>query len=134
MKRFLYLSVVFCGLALIFVQCGSKEKRLHNKLQEMADNLNKSAPVMYDAYTQFDGAAASPDNVFRYYYTVKNTDNPKELIDSMKAEMESKLEEAFAINPDLQIFKENQLTIEYVYKDEAGNPLETIEITPDKYK
>jgi hypothetical protein len=134
MNRFLVLSVVLLSFAFISVQCSSKESRLHKKLQEMAIDLNEAGPLMYDECTQFDSVAVSPDNVFRYYYTIKNTPDPKALIDSTKAGMESKLHEAFALNPDLMIFKENNLTIEYVYKDDAGNTIETIEITPDKYK
>ena len=100
----------------------------------MALELNKMGSSELDDHTRFDSAGVSPQNVFRYYYTVKNTNNPKELFDSTRVNIERKLGEAFSLNPDLQIFKENKLTIEYVYKDEGGNTVETIKMTPDKYK
>lgn len=134
MKRVLLPILILPGLVFLFAQCTSKDEAVHKKLRQMATNLNKSGPVPLDECTRFDSAGVSADNVFYYYYTIMNAADPHALVNDMKGSLDANLREAFATNPDLAIFKKNNLTIEYVYRNEAGTVLESLKITPDKYK
>lgn len=121
-------------MALTLPHCSSDTRALHKKLSEMATDINKSAPVALDDNTRFDSAEVTDNNLFRYYYTVMNTDNPKQLIDTHAKAMKNDIKTSFATNPDLRIFVKNNVTIEYIYRDENRNTIRTITIHPSDYK
>lgn len=121
-------------VALLAAGCTSNEKALHKKLSEMAVELSASTPVMLDPYTRFDGALVTPENVFRYHYTVLNTQNPQQLVNDMMRTMESEMKATFATNPDLRIFTQNNVTVEYIYTDSTGENIHTVTIKPQDYK
>lgn len=131
-KIALILSIIF--ISLFLVQCNSDRKALHQKLEEMAVNLNESAPVMLDQFTRFEKASVTSDNVFRYSYTVLNTTNPDSLVQRGLQALRENIGREFSLNPDLRIFKENKVTIEYIYNDEKGNTIRSLSITPEDYQ
>ncbi|MDY9918356.1 hypothetical protein SAMN05216365_13627 [Porphyromonadaceae bacterium NLAE-zl-C104] len=131
-KLIVILSIV--SLPLWLLQCTSNERALNKKLQEMATNLNESVPIMLDQYTRFEGASVTSDNKFRYQYTVLNTPNPDSLVENGLQSLKENIEKEFFSNPDLRIFKENNVVIEYVYNDENGRTIRSLQITPPDYQ
>lgn len=131
-KTFLTLSVIFSSL--LFVQCNSGEKALHGKLSEMAKELNASTPVMLDRYTRFDEASVTQDNVFRYRYTVLNTDNPDSLVQQLSQSLTENIRKEFSANSQLLIFRDNHVIIEYIYQDEDNRIIRTLRIEPEDYQ
>lgn len=131
-KTYIILTVAF--FSMLFTRCNSGDKELNRKLSEMAASLNESAPVMLDAYTRFEEASVSSDNVFRYRYTVLNTTNPDSLVESGAVALVENIKKEFSGNPDLLIFKENKVVIEYMYNDENNRNINLIRITPDDYQ
>ncbi|MDR2815425.1 MAG: hypothetical protein LBB62_01810 [Proteiniphilum sp.] len=118
----------------LFIQCTSNEKALNKKLEDMAINLNESAPVMLDRFTRFERASVTSGNIFRYSYTVLNTSNPDSLVRNGLQALKENIGKEFSSNPDLRIFKENNVTIEYVYNDENGRTIRSLQITPKDYQ
>lgn len=100
----------------------------------MAVNLSASAPVMLDPYTRFEGASVTENNIFQYNYTILNTQDPEKMVNDMMVTMESEMKEQFKMDPSLRIFTENDVTIEYIYKNANGGNIRTITITPKDYK
>lgn len=131
-KLIVVLSII--SLPLWLLQCTSNERALNKKLQEMATNLNESVPVMLDQYTRFEGASVTSDNKFRYQYTVLNTPNPDSLVENGLQSLKENIRKEFSLNPDLRIFKENNVVIEYVYNDENGRTIRSLQITPPDYQ
>lgn len=121
-------------LVLLFVQCTSKSKELNKKLIEMADNLNESTPAVLDQHTRFDSVSVTSDNIFQYYYTLINITNPHELLNKQKEEIINNMGEAFASDKSLRIFTENDVTLQYIYRDTAQSVIDVITIDSDKYK
>ncbi len=121
-------------LLLSAVQCTSPEKALNKKLVEMAAGLNESAPVMLDRYTRFEGASVTPENVFRYSYTVVHATNADSLVEKGLEAIKGNIGKEFASNPDLRVFTENNVHVEYVYNDENGRTIRSLQITPDDYR
>jgi hypothetical protein len=115
------------------MQCNRGDGALNKKLSEMAAGLNESTPVMLDQYTRFEEASVSPDNVFRYRYTVLNTTNPDSLIENISQSLKENIKVAFSTNAELRIFKENNVVIEYIYNDENNRTLRSLQITPEDY-
>lgn len=122
-------------VSLLFVQCtGNSDKRLHKELVKRAAELNQSTPVALDQYTRFDSVGVSKDNVFQYYYTITNINNPHQLITSQRKEMIQQMDKMYATDRSLQFFVNNSVTMEYIYKDTEQNVIEVITIETDKYK
>ena len=128
------ISILAFFFAFLLVQCNSNNKALNKKLTEMAVELNTSAPVMLDQHTRFDKAEVTKENVFQYYYSVINTDDPDGLVESSLHSLKENMRETFATNPDLRIFKENDVVVQYIYKDINSRNIKTITITPNDYK
>ncbi len=126
----LLLSIL---ITLFLISCSGKNE-LRRQLSKIADELNESAPAQLDENTVFLGAEVDPDGVFRYLYQIVNTDTPDKLMDEMESQTRTNIKEAFQINPELKIFTENNVSIEYDYRDESGNIIRVIKITPDDYK
>ena len=131
-KSLLILSIVFSSI--LITQCDSDKKAINKKLTEMASNLNESAPVMLDDFTRFDKATVTNDNVFQYNYTVLNTQNPDSLIKVVENSLIKNIKLEFNTNPQLIFFKENNISIDYVYNDENSKIIRRIQIDSSNYK
>src|SRR5690554_1647786 len=131
-KSFLILSIVLSSI--LITQCDSDKKAIHIKLTEMALNLNESTPVMLDNFTRFDNATVTDENIFQYNYTVLNTQNPDSLIKEVESSLRDNIRQEFRTNPQLLFFKENNVSIEYVYNDENKKVIRRIQIDSSNYK
>lgn len=132
-KTIRYLLAI--TLLLLLVQCtGSKEKRLHKELVKRATELNSSTPVALDEHTRFDSVGVSADNVFKYYYTITNIDNPNKLIAQHKDEMLETMDRMYTTDRSLQFFAINGVTMEYIYRDMNKNVIDVITIEAEKYR
>lgn len=128
------LLILCIGLTVVLItQCDSDKKAINKKLTEMANNLNESAPVMLDGYTRFDNASVTGDNVFQYNYTVLNTKNPDSLIKVVENSLIRNIKLEFNTNPQLLFFKENNVSIEYLYNNENKQLIRRIYIDSNNY-
>ena len=126
------LAIVF---SLLFVQCtSSKEKRLHKELIKRAEELNVSTPVALDEHTRFDSVGVTADNVFQYFYTITNIDNPHQLIASQKEKMLDTIDKMYATDRSLQFFATNKVIMKYIYRDTKENVVDIITIETEKYR
>ena len=130
-KTFSILSVVF--FLFLFSQCASDQRRLNRLLMQEAAILNAAAPMMLNDYIRFDRASVTSDNRFQYRYTVLNTENPDSLVESSLQDFKAMARLIYFTNPEMAIFRENRVTIEYIYSDENGRIIRTIIITPEDY-
>ena len=131
-KLLLYIIIILSPVFLL--KCNSHERAVNEELNIMAQGLNESAPVMLDKYTLFERAEVTSDNVFIYRYTVLNTSNPDSLIESVAKSLDENIKAEFASNPELNVFKENNVVIEYVYKDINNQTIRLIRINPEDYQ
>lgn len=122
-------------LATFFFQCNRRaDGQLHERLSQMAVELNESAPVMLDSYTRFEEASVTDQNHFCYRYTVLNTDNPDSLLSERLQTLTHNIRTMFATNAELAIFRENSVVLEYVYNNEHQQTLRTITLNPEDYQ
>lgn len=135
MKRLLLLfSLVSLPYLISFWGCTSKNRELNHQLNEMASNLNGSTPVMLDSFTRFDSASVTKDNEFCYYYTILNTTNADSLFKELKQTISENIRSQVASSPDLRIFRDNDVTLRYFYRDSLQNVVHDITVTPAQYK
>lgn len=131
-KSLLILSIVLSSI--LFTQCGADKRAINKKLTEMASTLNESSPVMLNNFTRFDNATVTEENVFQYNYTVLNIQNPDSLIKEVEISLIENIKHEFNTNPQLRFFKENNVSIEYVYNDENRELIRRIQIDSSNYK
>lgn len=117
------------------IHCNRRaESQLHERLSQMAKELNESTPVMLDSNTRFDEATVTKENLFRYRYTVLNTHNPDSLLSDRLQTLTDNIRIMFSTNDELAIFRENNVVLEYIYNDEQQQTIRTITIKPEDYQ
>jgi hypothetical protein len=126
--------IFFAGMFLAVKSLLSFDTGFDKQLKLEANELNKSCPMMIDAVTQLDNAAALPDNTFQYNYTLIDADVAQMDTIQFKANLEPSILEQVKSNPQLKSFRDHQVTLQYVYKDKRKHYLTQIVITPEMYK
>ena len=127
-----YYSII--TLVMMLIQCSPKGKQLNDQLTKMADNLNESTPVVLDPHTRFDSVGVTPDNIFQYYYTLIDIDNPKELLKEQKEDIIKNMGLAFTTDKSLHVFTKNNVTLQYIYSDTTKAVIDIITIESGKHK
>jgi hypothetical protein len=106
---------------------------LHRRLQQEAALLNTQTPVMLNQYVRLDGVSVTPNNIFQYRYTVLNISNPDSLVKSSLHDLKEGARITIATSPEMEFFRQNRVTFEYIFSDETGRIIQTIKIIPEDY-
>lgn len=128
------VGIITFGLAYFGVQqVFFKEATFDKAMMEAASELNKTCPIMVDQHTRLDNAAALPNNIFQYNYTLINLNKSEVNIDTVKKYIEPGLINNVKTNPDLKVYRDNKVTMAYNYRDKNGIFVLKINVTPDLY-
>ncbi len=131
----IFFGAVAFGLAYWGVQqLFSGSPAFDKQMMIVANELNKNCPLMIDAETRMDNSIALPGNVFQYHYTLLTTE--KTMVDTLefKNYMEPNIINQIKTNPQMKLFRDNKITMNYLYRDKNAEYISLISITPDKYK
>lgn len=127
-------GIVAFGLSYFAVQqIFFKPVTFDKAMMEAASELNKTCPIMVDSETRLDNAAALPDNMFQYNYTLVNLDKSEVNLDTVKKYFEPGLINNIKTNPALKAYRDNKVTMAYNYSDKNGVFVLKIKVTPDLY-
>ena len=127
------VGILAFGLAYFGAQQLFKTPSFDKAMMEAASELNKSCPIMVDQDTRLDNAAALPNNIFQYNYTLVNLDKSEVNIDTVKKYVEPGVINNVKTNPDLKVYRDNKVTMAYNYSDKNGVFIIKINVTPDLY-
>ena len=105
-----------------------------NPLQLIANEMNKSCPMMVDAETRLDKITLPSKTVFQYNYTLINYEKTEIDTVKIKSNLEQNIIRLTKTNPQMQYQRENNVTMNYIYNDKNGDYLMSIIITPELYK
>jgi hypothetical protein len=127
-------AIVFAVTSFAVSDFFSKKPTLDKALMLAASELNKTCPIMVDAETRLDNAMALPNNRFQYNYTLIN--RSAEELDTVQIHksVDTQIINNVKTNPDLKIYRENNVTMAYYYKDKNGKYLMKLNVTPELYK
>lgn len=89
---------------------------------------------MVDQDTRLDNTVALPDNAFQYNYTLVNLTKQDIDIKDFENYMVPQITNNVKTNPDLQVFRDNKVTMKYSYKDKNGEYITQISVSPNEYK
>ena len=129
------ISIVAFVLAYYAVQqIFFKEFSFNKVMIEAANQLNESCPIIVDQDTRLDNAVVLPGNIFQYNYTMINSVKNEINIPELENYLEPLLINNVKTNPDLQIYRDNKVTMTYYYKDKFGEAVMKISVTPEKYR
>jgi hypothetical protein len=112
----------------------SKSVSIDEKLVLMANELNKKAPIVVDKDTRFDNVNALLDKTVQYNYTLINYLKKDIDINQLKINLRLPILNYIKTNPDLKLFTDNKVTMEYVYKDKVGVFLFKLQFKYNDYK
>lgn len=134
MKNLIGLSAI--STALLLCSC-NKEKTIDQELKEAAATMNKLGPQVMSKGIRLDSTSAAGNKSFKYSYTlmedVKESVTETE-ISHFKSEAKESAVNAVKTSPDMQIFRDNDITLTYVYYDKNGKLTADFSISPSEYK
>ncbi len=104
------------------------------QLKNMANELNKTCPIMVDQYTRLDNALVLSKNVFQYNYTIVSNEKSEINLDTAKKYIEPSIINNAKTNPEMKVFRDHKTTLIYSYKDKNGVFVWKLSITPDMYE
>lgn len=111
-----------------------KTPTIDETMMELASEMNKSCPVMIDGETRLDNTIALPDKVFQYNYTLVNMVKSTTDTLALKNKLAPTIANFVRTNPQMKFQRDNKATLNYLYKDQTGQYLFLISITPDQYE
>ena len=103
-------------------------------MMEAASELNKSCPIMVDSETRLDNAVAMPNNVFQYNYTLVKLSRDEVDTALVHENLDLSIINNVKTSPDLKIYRDNNVTMAYYYKDKDGQYLLRLNVSPELYK
>jgi len=126
---------VIVSLVVYFImqQVVFKVPSIDKRLMEIVNEVNKVCPMMVDSLTRLDNTISVPPKTLQYNYTLGFSKEDVD-ISILKNHLESNVVNNARTNPDMQYIRNNNVTIQYYYKDYEGNYLFTITVTPKQYK
>lgn len=126
-----YFQCLLLMLSLVtFARCAGD---IDSQLRKVAKEGNEECPKMLDQWTRLDSCVAYPNKNYKYYHTIVSDGV---ILDKAKFETNFKpvIISIIRTNPAMKFLKENEVTLHYMYTDEAGSGQMTIIVTPDEYK
>ena len=105
-----------------------------NPLQLIANEMNKSCPMMVDEETRLDKITLPSKTVFQYNYTLINYEKTEIDTVKIKSNLEQNIIQLIKTNPQMEYQRQNKVTMNYIYNDKNGDYLMSIIITPELYK
>ena len=134
MRKSIQLFVLL-GAITIAISCQQTKDAVFDKmLVDAANEVNKNCPMVVDKETRLDNAVALPNKCFQYNYTLVNL--VKDSLDTsyIKEFLTPKAINALKTNPSLKPFRDNKVTMCYMYKDKNDQYVCSIKVKPEDYK
>ena len=88
---------------------------------------------MVDRDTRLDNAVALPGNILQYNYTLINLDKSEVNVDTVNKYVAPGIINNVRTNPELKVYRDNKVTMDYAYRDKNGVFVLKISVTPDMY-
>lgn len=126
--------IVGVTAAAIFQHFLFRTPTIDKQLMDAASELNKNCPIMADSQTRLDNAVSLPDNVLQYNYTLINLIKDSINVSDLEKSIEPSILNTVKTSPDLQAFRDNEVTMAYNYKDKNGIHLFKIIFKANQYK
>lgn len=108
----------------------SKMNSFDSELEDTAQELNKKCPVMVDTETRLDSVKAE-ESKFCYFYSLVHVDTMENMEDA-KAFLTKNAQANLDTTSKMKAYRENNVNLQYVYKNRRGQKLIEFTIKPKK--
>lgn len=98
------------------------EPEVNETLVKISKEMNRSMPKMMDAETRLDSTSVG-NNKLNYHYTLINIDKDSTYLnfEAVKSEMMEKAQSNLDTNPVMKEYRENDIALQYIFKDKNNN-------------
>ena len=100
------------------------------KLVQTSKHLNERLPMNVDSNTRWDTTVPGPGNCLTYCYTLVNASKSEIDTNEITTKIKPMLLLNYRTSPDMKLFRENSVTLRYMYKDKLGETVTVIEVSP----
>ncbi|QQV02896.1 MULTISPECIES: hypothetical protein [Chryseobacterium] len=134
MKNYLSIPLFF---TLLLVSSCQKENQVENELKEAAANMNKITPQLLNEGVRLDSVSVHNNTTLQYNYTLTNDskdDLTPDEINDYKIEAKEEALKSIKSSPDMKNFRDNNVTLRYMYYDKNGKSTTDFSVSPAEYK
>lgn len=128
MKQDLLYIILFIGI-IIFPGCTGS---IDSQLKKLSEEANTKCPRILDQWTRLDSCATFPNQTIRYYHTLSEVTITDTTL--FKSQLQPQIISSVKTNPDMKFFRENNVTMQYEYRNQTGKYLFSVIIEPKEYK
>lgn len=115
------------------IAVNSEDAKTNKFLKEVADTMNKSCPMTIDESTRLDNVTTLPSRTLQYNYTLVNNVKDELDIDTIKDYLKTNILNQIKTNPQLKIFRDKKVNLNYSYSDKTGVFLFLLEFKAKDY-
>ena len=121
-------AIAFFGANYFF---SKKDKTPDAMLLENSLKANKDLPKMLDSETRLDSTSVE-NSTLKYHHTLINTIKDSSAMDFevIKMQMSKKAQDNFDTNPVMKDYRENNVTLQYIFNDKNNNEVLEYTIKP----
>lgn len=132
LKTFLGFIVAF--IVMFFVTQSLFKPSIDTKLADFANEFNKTCPMAVDEYTTLKNVVALPNKTIQYNYVLVGINKADVKLDTIQKYFFPTVLENVKTNPGMQLFRENEVTINYYYSDQNGAFVTQYVVKPEMYQ
>lgn len=107
---------------------------IDSQLKNAALELNKQTPMEIDQFTRLDSVSSIGKTNFIYYYTLIGLEKSEVNLDTVNKYIRPNIIDNVKNSPELKIYRDHKITMDYKYYDSNGAFATEISVTPDLYK
>tara|TARA_R110000868_G_scaffold4211_2_gene26431 strand:- start:36336 stop:36899 length:564 start_codon:yes stop_codon:yes gene_type:complete len=112
----------------------SQKASFNEEMIDVASELNKNCPIMIDEETRLDNTVALTNTIFQYNYTLVHMVKSEVSTEELEAYIKPILINNIKSNPEMKLFRDHKVTLNYAYKDKNGVFVLQLKITPALYE
>jgi hypothetical protein len=123
---------VCVGVSVFFhLQRSESTESTADRLVQTSKDLNARLPMNVDAETRWDTTVPGPGNCLTYCYTLIHVSKSEIDPGDMTAKIRPTILSSYRTSPGMKVFRDNRVTVRYMYKDKMGELVTLIEVTPN---
>lgn len=127
------LIISFIGFKLLFTSLWNPNPSFEDLLRTTANDINRNCPQTVDKDTRLDNVAVFPNKRFQYNYSVIAYSVVEIDIPSLEKNLYPVILNTIKSSPDMKLFRDNEVTLIYSYRDRMGAYVFSMEFKPSDY-
>jgi hypothetical protein len=104
---------------------------VEGRLKDLADQISKQGKKMIDEDTRLEGVEALPNRTLLYKYSIITKASSEIPPDAINQNVRPNVVKAYNTLPEMKLFRDNGVTINYQYRDKTGQLIGDISVGPN---